>query len=39
MAHFEKDEFIFRRFASQLCTHEPRIKSLKVIGTDQDIYN
>ena len=39
--HFSKDEFIFRRFLSEMCTFQPEIKDLKIIGTDLEkaIFN
>ena len=33
--HFEKNAFIFSRFASEMTTHQPKIKDLNAIGTDQ----
>ena len=41
LIHFEKDAFIFNRFASEMCSFQPKIKNLKTIGTDQEmaIYN
>jgi len=35
--HFQKDSFIFRRFASEMITYHPNIQKLKVIGTDQEM--
>ena len=32
--HFEKDVFLFSRFASEILTHQPAINNLKTIGTD-----
>ena len=39
--HFERGEFFFNRFISEMCSFQPKIRSLKTIGTDQDkaIYN
>ena len=39
--HFERDEFLFNRFISEMCSFQPKIRSLKTIDTDQDnaIYN
>ena len=39
--HFERDKFLFNRFISEMCSFQPKIRSLKAIGTDQDkaIYN
>ena len=32
--HFSKDDFLFSRNISEMCTHAPAIRNLKVIGTD-----
>ena len=39
--HFEKDVFLFSRFASEMLTHQPAISNLKTIGTDLEkaIFN
>ena len=39
--HFEKDEFIFNRFITEMCSYQPSIRMLKTIGTDLEkaIYN
>ena len=39
--HFARDEFLFNWFISKMCSFQPKIRSLKTIGTDQDkaIYN
>ena len=34
IVHFEKDVFLFSRFASKILTHQPAINSLKTIRTD-----
>ena len=41
LIHFEKDAFIFNRFASKMCSLQSKIKNQKKIGTDQEmaIYN
>lgn len=41
LLHFEKSTFVFHRFIKELCSFNPSIKSLKVIGTDQEkaIFN
>ena len=41
MIHFERDEFLFNRFISEMCPYQSNIRSLKIIGTDQNraIYN
>ena len=41
IVHFEKDDFIFNRFASEMCSYQPMKRSLKTIGTDLEkaIYN
>ena len=41
MIHFNKEEFTFSRFISEMCTYNPGIKELKVIGTDLEkaIFN
>ena len=41
IVHFEKYDFIFNRFASEMCSYQPMIRSLKTIGTDLEkaIYN
>ena len=41
MIHFERDEFLFNQFISEMCSYRSNIRSLKTIGTDQDriIYN
>ena len=37
LIHFQKDAFIFSRFASEMCSFQPNIRNLNAIGTDQDI--
>ena len=39
--HFERDEFLFSRFITEMCSYQSNIRLLKIIGTDQDraIYN
>ena len=39
--HFNKDEFLFSRFFTEMCTFHPDIKNLKIIGTDMEkaIFN
>ena len=39
--HFNKEEFIFGRFISEMCTYNPQIRGLRIIGTDLDkaIFN
>ena len=41
IVHFEKYDFIFNRFASEMCSYQLMIRSLKTIGTDLEkaIYN
>ena len=41
MIHFKRDEFLFSRFISEMCSYQSNIRLLKIIGTDQDraIYN
>ena len=41
LIHFERDAFIFNRFASEMCSFQLKIKNLRTIGTDQEmaIYN
>jgi len=34
LLHFQKDQFMFGRFAHELCSHKKGIKALQVIGTD-----
>ena len=34
---FQKDTFIFSRFASEMWCFEPNIRNLNAIGTDQDM--
>ena len=34
MIHFEKQDFIFNRFAVGICSYQPFIRNLKTIGTD-----
>ena len=39
--HFQKDEFVFNRFISEMCSYQQKIKDLKTIGTDLEkaIFN
>ena len=41
LLHFWKDTSTFNRFNNEMCSFDPRLQNLKVIGTDQDvaIYN
>ena len=41
IVHFEKDVFLFSRFASEMLTYQPAISNLKTIGTDLEkaIFN
>ena len=41
MIPFERDEFLFNWFISEICSYQSNIRSLKTIGTDQGraIYN
>ena len=41
MIHFNKEEFTFSRFISEMCTYNPGIEELKVVGTDLEkaIFN
>ena len=41
LIRFEKDAFIFDRFAREMCSFQSKIKNLKTISTDQEmaIYN
>ena len=34
IVHFEKDVFLFSRFASKMLAYQPAISNLKTIGTD-----
>ena len=34
IVQFEKDAFLFSRFASEMPTHQPAVSNLKAIGTD-----
>ena len=34
IVHFEKDESLFSRFASEMLTHQTAISNLKAMGTD-----
>ena len=35
--HFQKDSLIFRRFLLEMCAHNPKIRDLRTIGTDQEM--
>ena len=37
LIYFEKDAFIFNRFASEMYSFQSKIKNLKTIGTDQEM--
>ena len=41
VVHFEKDVYLFSRFASEMLTYQPAISNLKTIGTDLEeaIFN
>ena len=34
IVHFEKDEFLFSRFSSEMLIHQTAISNLKTMGTD-----
>ena len=35
--HFQKDSSIFRRFLLEMFAHNPKIRDLRIIGTDQEM--
>ena len=37
LIHFQKDSPIFRRFLLEMCAHNPKIRDLRTIGTDQEM--
>ena len=37
LIHFQKDSPIFRRFLLEMCVHNPKIRDLRTIGTDQEM--
>ena len=39
LIHFQKDSSIFGRFLLEMCAHNPKIRDLRSIGTDQEIAN
>ena len=37
LIHFQKDPSIFRRLLLEMCAHNPKIRDLRTIGTDQEM--
>ena len=41
LIHFQRDSSIFRQFLLEMCAHNPKIRDLRITGTDQEkvIFN
>ena len=37
LIHFQRHSSIFRRFLLEMCAHNPKIRDLRTLGTDQEI--